>query len=847
MKRRKLQQPAPQLTSQPKSLKEDIDPERIKEFRNYLYAVYTRTLVVPDSTKWPCIRSKSAVNLACIRKEPMNSFELDEFTRDTIHGNIDDIVNRKEAIDITEVAKQQEDGTLQNCVLIEGAPGVGKTTLACILCKRWINRELLLQYSLVLLLRLRDRSVREAQTIADLFRHPDKVVQNAVAVEVEKCYGNGVAFIFEGFDEFPLALKTEDSIILQIIRGNQLPCATKIVTSRPSATALLQEMPTVTQRVKILGFRKEEIKTYVNSELSYQESLLNDFRKYCTNYPHISSMMYIPLNCAIVVEVYKRHKTAGKFVPKTSTELYMSLTKTLLLRHMTDHPEHGKRKKLSDILELPPELYQQFSYLCKIAYSGVSERQLVFSDLPSDFENFGIMQCSSELYVDTGHFFSYNFLHLTIQEFLAAYHLYVSTKEYSEHLKTHCSSIHFKQVLTFLAGLTKLQGASTKFIRSMILTPSTDKFTISLDGLHWLFEAQNEVLVGDVLKLDSPIDFIPSHHLYPHDCYTLGYCITHSYSTWEVDLSDGRISDDQMEMIALGVAVKGESRVGAGHVTKLILRNNLLTSKCLRYLSKPSFLQCLLRLDLSRNKFDSSACGIIACDLLPLMPKCRWIILSFNKVGKGGGIPLLTKLSSLPDLEELGLYETHIGYEDVQALCGQLPYMKNISLVDIGRNDLSQESIQLVVDTLLANNLVSNLKLAMSYNKLSPEHMSLLAKVLRTVNNLQHLNLQGCGVETEGACMLASALCTRDSKLRTLSLNENHLEEEAGIAFANTLRENVSLIELRLVKNNLGQNAVQKLVNSLNCNSTLRALQLSIFYKSSTEIHTDFEHRVIWQ
>ena len=233
---------------------------------------------------------------------------------------------------------------------------MGKTTLACILCKRWINHELLLHYSLVLLLRLRDRSVCEAKTIADLFKHPDKEVQRAVAVEVEKCHGNGVAFIFEGFDEFPLTLQTDDSIILQIIRGNQLPCATKIVTSRPSATALLQEMPTVTQHVEILGFRKEEIKTYVNSELSYRESLLNDFRKYCTSYPHISSMMYIPLNCAIVVEVYKRHKTAGKFIPKTSIELYMSLTKTLLLRHMNEHPEHGKRKNLSDISELPCEL-----------------------------------------------------------------------------------------------------------------------------------------------------------------------------------------------------------------------------------------------------------------------------------------------------------------------------------------------------------------------------------------------------------------------------------------------------------------------------------------------------------
>lgn len=74
------------------------------------------------------------------------------------------------------------------------------------------------------------------------------------------------------------------------------------------------------------------------------------------------------------------------------------------------------------------------------------------------------MQCSSELYVDTGHAFSHNFLHLTIQEFLAAYHLYVSTEEYSEHLKTHCGNIHFKQVLTFLAGLTKFRVVSTEFI-----------------------------------------------------------------------------------------------------------------------------------------------------------------------------------------------------------------------------------------------------------------------------------------------------------------------------------------------------------------------------------------------
>ena len=54
-------------------------------------------------------------------------------------------------------------------VLVEGAPGVGKSTFAWELCRRWTSGELLGGYSLVVLMRLRDGYAREAKTLVDHF------------------------------------------------------------------------------------------------------------------------------------------------------------------------------------------------------------------------------------------------------------------------------------------------------------------------------------------------------------------------------------------------------------------------------------------------------------------------------------------------------------------------------------------------------------------------------------------------------------------------------------------------------------------------------------------------------
>ena len=70
-------------------------------------------------------------------------------------------------------------------ILVEGAPGIGKTTFAWKVCRKWAKGKILNEYGLVVLLRLRDKRVREVKCVADLFYHSDPELQSSVAREIQ--------------------------------------------------------------------------------------------------------------------------------------------------------------------------------------------------------------------------------------------------------------------------------------------------------------------------------------------------------------------------------------------------------------------------------------------------------------------------------------------------------------------------------------------------------------------------------------------------------------------------------------------------------------------------------------
>ena len=104
-----------------------------------------------------------------VKKERVSKEEADEFTRATIHGDIDDIVRKKGSISMAQIATPNQRGVCPRFILVEGAPGVGKSTFAWKLCRKWSKGKILQHYRLVVLLRLREKKVGEARSVSDLF------------------------------------------------------------------------------------------------------------------------------------------------------------------------------------------------------------------------------------------------------------------------------------------------------------------------------------------------------------------------------------------------------------------------------------------------------------------------------------------------------------------------------------------------------------------------------------------------------------------------------------------------------------------------------------------------------
>ena len=168
----------------------------------------------------------------------------------------------------------------------------------------------------------------------------------------------------------------------------ELPEATVLITSHPWASEFLHRKckEQISQHIKILGFTKDNIQSYLESTISDDPSLLADLKKYISCYPHVNSLMYIPLYCVFVVKVYQNSRREKGLVPKIMTELYFSLVRDLLRCHHNDDLEVHS---FNDLSKDAPDIYQQLCILGKIAYEGIcNDQQIVFHR--KDFETLGL-------------------------------------------------------------------------------------------------------------------------------------------------------------------------------------------------------------------------------------------------------------------------------------------------------------------------------------------------------------------------------------------------------------------------------------------------------------------------
>ena len=530
-------------------------------YGDYIRGIYACRLL-PYENKYSPESAQKYINLAMITKQKESRAQLDTFTRAIICGDVDDVVEMKTAITPQEIGRL-EDGSPARCILIQGAPGVGKTTLAWELCRKWGEGTFFSEYLLVVLLKMRDRSIQEATSLSDLFKHPDPELQAAVCRDVFKTNGKSILMLLEGYDELPPDLQ-ERSVFTALIEGKELPNSTILITSRTSSSDIVYEKCKTTkfQHIEVVGFTGEQIESYIKNAVA-DETVLKAFRHYLKKYPHIHGLMYIPLNCGIILDVFLS-SSDNEEPPTTQTELYTILIKTILCRYLSYHPLHRKQKwRLPGFSDLPKDVHLIFLQLCKIAYEGIVSNRLIFSDIPAGQETLGLMQSVPELYETKAmSAVSHNFLHLTLQEYLSAVHISTFSQHvFVEALESMFGKKHLTVVLRFLAGLTKLtpqkESSFTSKARAF-LKKSPIQYVKSLqrdalgfiDTMHWLFEAQEKELLSHVLGRNLQDRNLSFQFLSPFDCYALGYLLTNSQCKWELNLKNCSITEEGMSMFA---------------------------------------------------------------------------------------------------------------------------------------------------------------------------------------------------------------------------------------------------------------------------------------------------------
>ena len=871
-------------------------PPHVHDFISFVKKTYSSQNIF-KCDKWSLSPTVKFINLACIDRKCVKSREYNDVTKAMVmDGNVDAIEETKGPIEFGEIAKgislpssgseQENDRRL---ILVEGAPGVGKSTFAWEFCRRWMNGKVAQQYQLILLLRLRDKRIREAKNLKDLFFNPSRSDESlAVYNELKNSDTFHTLIILEGYDELPDSCRNDPSSVFnELISGKLLPLATVLVTSRPWATKDIHVKYAchIYQHIEVLGFTKKQIKEYINKNVS-EEKVRSSLNSYLEKHPQIRSGMYIPLNSAIVVAVYKDNiENDRQTLPNTITELYCCCIEILIRRHLKHNTglQGGKEMNLPAInLHVSSDVHKNFVYMCHLAFSGIveaTEVKLIFSEseVPEHFDNLGFMDSVTDLYVTGETVSSHNFLHLTFQEFFAAVHISTMSKEhqlqYFMEGKSDSGSkgSRLSVVLKFLAGLRKLDCVTREAVSDIIYYPGYLK---GVAFINWLFEAQSETAMSLILGERKVTFGASKRHMSPMDYYSLGYCISHSQCQWDLQLeSKMELTKERIKLLADGAReVTGKGKVVElgyevlSHLNedKLSLLytewKNILFIQRLTIKETLTVWPDLSQLEELEVSFGDKATEqdlVTIVNHLPFVPRLKNFTLKTRldigcitealatgqlqqlerldlnvRMTTDNSIEfLITFLRNSSSLQHLSIRSLTASPQKLLELLETVdnhPTLQEKSVKDLGCRLLVTTDVDVNALSQLCSTYCDSMRTSLIgyVGGLSDDGVVVLAEFLQHKCGSRELDLSDSRTSDDGTASLAKAL-HHNSTIHTLKLWSNRFSDEGAVALADALHHNSTLQSLNLNGNSIGDEGAVALADALHHNSTLQALNLN--------------------
>ena len=235
----------------------------------------------------------------------------------------------------------------------------------------------------------------------------------------------------------------------------------------------------------------------------------------------------------------------GKSLPSTEYGIFEGLILNCIVRYY--EKEDNGLSNVKSLNNLPVKDQEPFDYLCKVAYDGVQNGTIIFdeNDLEPNFKSLGLLhgEESSAEYAKSR---SYHFLHLSIQEVLAAKFMATKLRHKEQNTVKEFEKLfdqpRFYAVFRYFAAITKLENPEIKkFVlqvaKNQIKTRGKDKSRDSMFGytpqpqfvtlIHCLFEAHDSDLCKEVVQqLDSELN-LDGTSLNSTDCLSLGYFLTY--------------------------------------------------------------------------------------------------------------------------------------------------------------------------------------------------------------------------------------------------------------------------------------------------------------------------------